>query len=149
MEEREKPKQPVIKFKLLTKEAKLPTYAHEGDAGFDISTTEEKTLNPDERHAFSTGLASEIPPGYYVQLGDRSGHALKHGLHVLAGKVDERYRDEWKVVLVNMGDKPYPVEKGEKIAQGELRPRIEAKFEEVEELPETDRGPGFGSSGKR
>lgn len=141
---------PTIKFKRLNNEAKLPAYAHEGDAGFDVCCCEEKTLAPGERYVFATGLASEIPLGYFVLLKDRSSVASKNGVHVLAGIIDSGYRGEWFFCLVNLSKKNFVVKEGDRIAQGILLELPKAKIIEVEKLPESERGEGgFGSTGRR
>ena len=143
-------KNTLIKFKFLNKNAKLPTYAHKGDAGFDIFTIEAKIIKPASIEIFSTGLASEFPESWFVSFRDRGGLAAKHGIHTLAGVVDSGYRGEWKVVLINLGKKIYKVEKGERIAQGILLPIAIAKIKEVKNLSETKRGSGrFGSTGRK
>ena len=140
----------VVKFKLLKVGAKLPEYAHDSDAGFDLFSTESKTLEPGERYVFQLGLSSEIPQGFFVSIRDKSGLAAKHGLHTLAGVIDSGYRGEWGVVVVNTGDKPVIINKGDKIAQGILQEVAHAEITEVDKLSDTERGSGgFGSTGKR
>ena len=139
-----------IKIKLISKEAKLPTYAHSGDAGFDIYSTESGAIKPGSIKIFSTGIASEFSEKWFVLFRDRSGLAAKYGIHILAGVLDSGYRGEWKVVLVNLGKKNYKVEKGERIAQGILLPIVRAKIKKAKNLSETKRGSGkFGSTGKK
>lgn len=141
---------PTVKFKLLSKDAKLPQYAHDTDAGFDIYSVEDKTLVPGERCVFKTGLASEIPHGWYVQIFDRSGLALKSGIKTMAGVIDVGYRGEWGVIVVNLGNEPVKIEKGDRIAQGILLQVPQAEIVQVQELSETKRGEGgFGSTGKK
>lgn len=140
----------VVKFQLLREGAKLPAYAHPGDAGFDLYSTETKTLEPGERYVFQLDIASEIPQGFFVSFRDKSGLAAKYGLHTLAGVIDSGYRGEWGVVIVNTGTEPVTINKGDKIAQGILQEAPQAKIVEVEKLSETERGSGgFGSTGKR
>lgn len=144
------PNNPVIKFQLLRADAKLPQYAHNTDAGFDIYSTETKILASGERYVFQTGLSSEISEGYFVSLRDKSGLAAKYGLHALAGVIDSGYRGEWGVVIVNTGQDPVTINKGDKIAQGILQPAPQAKIVAVDNLSETERGSGgFGSTGRR
>lgn len=141
---------PVLKFKLLTKDTKLPQYAHPGDAGFDLYSTEEKTLRAGEWYPFRTGLASEFPPGFYVEVRGRSGLAHHHAIHVLGGTIDTGYRGEWQVILINLGKKSYKVEADERIAQGVLLPVAQAKIIESGKLSQTRRGEGgFGSTGRK
>lgn len=139
-----------IKFSLLDKNAKLPSYAHTGDAGFDIYSSEEKAINKGKYELISTGISSEIPKGYFVSLRDRSGLAAKNGLHVFAGVIDAGYRGEWKVVLANFGNKPYKVGKKERIAQGILQFAPRTKIVQAKKLSKSKRGiGGFGSTGKK
>lgn len=140
----------VLKFKKLHPDAVIPTYAHDTDAAFDIYTIEKKSLKPQKRHVFKTGLASEIPDGWWVSIRDRSSLPAKFGLHTMAGVIDAGYRGEWGVVMVNLGEEEYKVEKGDKIAQGILEKVNRAKIIEVNELLETERGEGgFGSTGRK
>jgi len=128
-----------------------PAYATDGAAGLDVVAAEELTLAPGQRHAVATGFAIAIPPGYEVQVRPRSGLALKHGITCLntPGTIDEDYRGEVKVILANLGDEPFDVRRGERIAQLVPAPVLKATFREVGELSETDRGAGgFGSTGQ-
>jgi len=129
----------------------LPRYASEDAAGLDVSSAEDRTLEPGERHAFATGFAIEIPRGYEVQVRPRSGLAFKHGITCLntPGTIDSDYRGEVKVILVNLGQEPFEVRRGERIAQLVPAPVLHADFIEVGELEETARGAGgFGSTGR-
>jgi dUTP pyrophosphatase len=128
----------------------LPQYATEAAAGLDITAAEELVLAPGERHAVATGFAIEIPHGYEVQVRPRSGLALKHGITCLntPGTIDSDYRGEVKVILINLGGEPFPVRRGDRIAQLVPAPVLRAHFTEVRELEETARGSGgFGSTG--
>lgn len=129
----------------------LPSYATDGAAGLDMVAAEDLTLAPGQRHAVATGFAIAIPPGYEVQVRPRSGLALKHGITCLntPGTIDEDYRGEVKVILANLGDRPFEVRRGERIAQLVPTPVLKARFREVETLSETGRGAGgFGSTGQ-
>lgn len=129
----------------------LPAYATAGAAGMDVVAAEDLVLAPGARHAVATGFAIAIPPGYEVQVRPRSGLALKHGITCLntPGTIDEDYRGEVKVILANLGDQPYTIARGERIAQLVPAPVQRALFEEVAVLDETDRGSGgFGSTGR-
>ena len=128
-----------------------PTYATEGAAGLDVVAAEDLTLTPGQRRAVATGFSIAIPEGYEVQVRPRSGLALKHGITCLntPGTIDHDYRGEVKVILANLGDEPFEVRRGERIAQ--LVPAVvtKARFSEVMELGETSRGVGgFGSTGR-
>lgn len=119
-------------------------------AGYDITSNESFSLDPNERHAFSTGLYMEIPKGYFGKLHPRSGLAYKYGIHVLAGVIDSDYRGEIKVILVNLGNKTLHVKKGDRIAQMIINYVITPeKITIVDNIEEnTERGAnGFGSTG--
>ena len=129
----------------------LPTYATTGAAGMDVVAAEELTLAPGARHAVATGFAMAIPEGFEVQVRPRSGLALKHGITCLntPGTIDADYRGEVKVILANLGQEPFEIRRGERIAQLVPAAVQQARFEEVEELDETARGAGgFGSTGR-
>jgi dUTP pyrophosphatase len=128
-----------------------PTYATDGAAGLDVVAAEALTLQPGARHAVATGFAIAIPEGYEVQVRPRSGLALKHGITCLntPGTIDHDYRGEVKVILANLGNEPFEVKRGERIAQLVPAPVLKAAFREVIALTETDRGAGgFGSTGR-
>ncbi len=140
----------VVKIKKLTPDAHVPQYAHFGDSGADLFSTENCTLQPMARHAVSTSLSAEIPKGFELQVRPKSGLALKSGLTVLntPGTIDFGYRGEIKVILINLSSEPYQIEKGQKIAQLVVAPVAYAEFQEVNELSDTARGEGgFGSTG--
>jgi dUTP pyrophosphatase len=141
---------PVLKFKKLNPEAKIPQYAHDVAAGMDLYSLEEKILEPNERYIFDTQVAAEIPQGHFISFRDKSGLAAKQGIQVLGGVLDENYRGSWMVILLNTGMEPYTIEKGDKITQAILQPVSYAQIEEVDEISETDRGEGrFGSTGRK
>ena len=128
----------------------LPHYATEAAAGLDITSAEDLVLAPGERHAVATGFAIEIPHGYEVQVRPRSGLAVKHGITCLntPGTIDSDYRGEVKVILINLGSEPFPVRRGDRIAQLVPAAVLRAHFTEVLVLEESARGTGgFGSTG--
>lgn len=138
-----------LQLQRLHPEAIEPTYSHAGDAGMNIFTYEEQTLQPGERYTFSTGWAMAFPPNFVARILDRSGLAVKAGLHCLAGVIDSNYRGELKIVLINLGQEPYAVHKGDKIAQAVFTPIAIAEPNVVETLAESERGSGgFGSTGR-
>ena len=129
----------------------LPAYATDQAAGLDVVAAETLTLAPGARRAVATGFAIAIPAGYEVQVRPRSGLALKHGITCLntPGTIDADYRGEVKVILANLGTRPFEVVRGERIAQLVPAPVLHARFAEVETLDETARGQGgFGSTGQ-
>jgi dUTP pyrophosphatase len=128
----------------------LPAYATTGAAGMDVLSAEDVVLQPGGRHAVATGLAMAVPDGFELQVRPRSGLALKHGISLpnTPGTIDSDYRGELKVILINLGDFPFEVRRGDRIAQLVLAPVVRATWLEVEELDETVRGEGgFGSTG--
>jgi dUTP pyrophosphatase len=138
-----------LKIKRLHPEAKLPTYAHHGDVGLDLYSLEQVTIEPGGHHRFYNGLALEFPVGYAGIIKDK-GSIAKAGLHTMGGVFDAGFRGEYNVHLVNLGDQPYTIEKGDKVAQLVLFPVEIAKIEEVSELSDSARGLGqFGSTGKK
>ena len=140
-----------LKIKKIHSDAVIPSYVHEGDAGFDLVSVEDYVLRPGERRAIGTGLQVEIPEGHEMQIRPRSGLAFKQGVTVLnsPGTIDVGYRGEIKVILVNHGDGNYEVKKGERIAQGVINELPKVTIVEVSELSETARGEGgFGSTGE-
>jgi dUTP pyrophosphatase len=129
----------------------LPAYASPGAAGLDVVAAESLTLEPGKRHAVATGFALAIPDGYEVQVRPRSGLALKHGITCLntPGTIDSDYRGEVKVILANLGDAPFEIVRGERIAQLVPAPVLRARLVETEMLDDTERGAGgFGSTGR-
>ncbi|MCL5794753.1 MAG: dUTP diphosphatase [Patescibacteria group bacterium] len=139
----------ILKVKKLNKFAQLPSYAHEGDAGLDLTTIEAKTINPRERGIFKTGITLEIPRGYYGHICDKSGLAAKSGITVLAGIIDAGYRGEVMVVLYNTSNTKVTLARGDKIAQILIKKISEVKIKEIFDTSKTTRGKkGFGSSGR-
>lgn len=109
-----------IKFQKLNRNAKLPSFAHKGDAGFDIYTNKKTIVKKLIPIIVSTGISSEFPKGYFVSFRDKSGLAANKGIHVMGGVIDAGYRGEWGIIIVNFGKKNYIFEKGDKVAQGIL-----------------------------
>ncbi len=132
----------------------LPAYATAGAAGMDLlaAVTAPLVVPPGGRVLVPTGIAVALPAGYELQIRPRSGLALRHGI-VLPngpGTVDEDYRGELQVIVMNAGDAPFTVERGMRIAQAVLAPVVRARWHEVATLPGTGRGEGgFGSTGMR
>jgi len=137
-----------LNVKKMSPEAKLPLYGHKGDAGMDLFSSLDYVLPKGEVFAVPTGIQVEIPKGYVGLIWDKSGISLK-GVHRLAGVVDAGYRGEIKVVMVNLSQDPFIIEKGMKIAQLLIQTIEEAEIVEVENLEDSSRGEGgFGSTGK-
>lgn len=128
----------------------LPAYATSGAAGMDVVSAEDVVITPGARHAVATGLAVAIPQGFEIQVRPRSGLALKHGITVpnTPGTIDSDYRGELKIILINLGNEAFAVQRGDRVAQLVLAPVVQAAWDEVTELDATDRGAGgFGSTG--
>lgn len=128
-----------------------PAYATAGAAGMDVVAAEDLDLAPGARHAVATGFAMAIPAGYEVQVRPRSGLALKHGITCLntPGTIDSDYRGEVKVILANLGQEPFAIARGDRIAQLVPAPVQRAVLNVVEALDDTTRGVGgFGSTGR-
>lgn len=141
-----------VKILKIDKELPTPKYAHYGDAGMDVYSSEDYILKPGERKIFSTGLKVEIPEGYELQVRPRSGLAAKQGITVLnsPGTVDFQYRGILGVILINHGQEEFEVKKGDRIAQIVFNKFETAELIEVDELSETTRGEGgFGSTGRK
>ena len=129
----------------------LPAYATPGAAGMDVVAAEDLDLAPGARHAVATGFKVAIPDGYEIQVRPRSGLAYKYGVTVpnTPGTIDSDYRGELKILMINHGAEPFPVRRGERIAQLVPAAVTKADFDEVDELDSTTRGAGgFGSTGR-
>ncbi len=141
---------PQIRVHRLHPAAQLPRYAHSGpfgDLAADLHALTLHTLAPGETTPIPTGLALEFPATHGALIEDRSGLALR-GLTTLAGVIDPGYRGEIKIVLTNLSRNPIEIQAGDRIAQLRIVQRIEATFEEVENLTESPRNTsGFGSTG--
>jgi len=139
-----------LKIKKLNPDAIIPRYALPGDAGMDLFSVEDVTIEPGQRHAVATGLAIELPAGFVSLIWDKSGVALKKGLTKMAGVIEHTYRGEYKILLLNTSEEVVEIKKGDKIAQLLIQPIVTAQILEVEDLSETDRGVGgFGSTGDK
>jgi dUTP pyrophosphatase len=130
----------------------LPGYATDGAAGMDLlaAVAEPVVVAPGQRVLVPTGLAIALPPGYELQVRPRSGLALRHGIVLpnSPGTIDEDYRGEIQVIVLNTGSEPFRVERGTRIAQAVLAPVVRAVWQEVADLDVTTRNAGgFGSTG--
>lgn len=139
----------MLKIKKLRPDAIVPTYAHPGDAGLDLYAVERVVIKPNTMGVVPTGLACQLPKGTVGLFWDKSGLATKHGLKIMGGVIDEGYRGELVVALMNLGKKSVVFDVGHKVTQMLVqhvhRPRIRV----VAALADSSRGAkGFGSSGK-
>jgi len=130
----------------------LPAYATPAAAGMDLlaAVAEPVTLRPGERRLIPSGIALAVPEGFEAQIRPRSGLALRHGVTVLnsPGTIDADYRGEIGVLLVNLGEAPFTIARGDRIAQMVVSPVARASWSETTDLPESERGAGgFGSTG--
>jgi len=139
-----------VKFKKLRPDAAIPSYKTAGAAGFDLSSAEDELVYPGQTMLIKTGLAVEVPPGYELQIRPRSGVSLNTPLinKNTIGTIDSDYRGEIGIVVHNLGIKPWPIMKGERIAQGVIKAVPEVEIVEALFLSDTERGAGgFGSTG--
>jgi dUTP pyrophosphatase len=131
----------------------LPSRATQNSSGYDLcaAVRRELVVAPGDRVLVPTGFCISIPPGYEGQIRPRSGLALSHGILLpnAPGTIDSDYRGELKIILLNAGEKPYPIRRGDRIAQLVIAAVATAEFTEVEALDTTDRGErGFGHTGR-
>ena len=143
-----------ILIKRLSKNISLPKYETDGSSGMDLAANIENKIEiaPGKSVIIPTGLSVSIPKNFEIQIRPRSGLAAKNRISVLntPGTIDADYRGELKVILINLGDTAYIIEKGLRIAQMVLCPVIKATLKEVEIMEETKRGSGgFGSTGAK
>lgn len=140
-----------LKVKKLSKNAKIPTYGHEGDACFDLYSLEDYVIKPGEVVMIRTGLAMAISEGYEMQVRPRSGLATK-GLIIPNSPctIDAGYRGEIKTPVATIVDRAIIIRAGDRYAQATIKPIWRVIFQEAEELPPSERGEdGFGSTGSR
>ena len=143
-----------ILIKRLSKEVSLPKYETNGSSGMDLAANIDANINidPGKTAIIPTGFSLSIPKGFEVQIRPRSGLAAKKKISVLntPGTIDADYRGEIKVILINLGQETFTVEKGLRIAQMVVCPVMQAQLKEVDNLNETERGEGgFGSTGTK
>ena len=141
-----------VLIKRISKNIELPKYETNGSSGLDLSANIEKQIKiePGKTSIIPTGISVSIPKNFEIQIRSRSGLAAKSQISVLnsPGTIDADYRGELKVILINLGNKTFVVERGARIAQMVLCPVVKAKFKEVDNLDDTERGAsGFGSTG--
>ncbi|MGV8073613.1 MAG: dUTP diphosphatase [Syntrophobacteraceae bacterium] len=139
-----------LKVKRMSEAAIIPKYSHAGDAGMDLCAAEMVEIAPGRSELVPTGLSIELPPGSEAQIRPRSGLALRYGITVLnsPGTIDQGYRGEIGVILINHGHSTFRVEPGARIAQMVITPILIVEIEESESLSDTARAAGgFGSTG--
>ncbi len=146
----------IVKVKIFkepgTEDIPLPEYQTEGSAGMDLhaAVKEEVILMPGERRLIPTGIRIALPHGYEAQIRPRSGLAVKHGIGMpnSPGTIDSDYRGEICVILINWGQEPFRIKRGDRIAQMIVAPVYRVLWEPVAVLPQSERGPGgFGHTG--
>ena len=134
--------------KLLSSTAKPPRQGSKYAAGYDLCSDQKITLHPGDRTLVSTGLAIAIPKGHYGRIAPRSGLAVKKGIDIGAGVIDNDYRGEVKILMLHNGKENLDIEVGDRIAQLILESYSSSEVMIVEDLEETERGTGgFGSTG--
>jgi len=138
-----------VYVKKLVGSAMIPARSNKTDAGYDLFSVESYTLKPLERKLFKTGIAIEIPSGYYGRVAPRSGLAFKNGLDVMAGVIDSGFRGEVGVILINLSNEEVYLTHGDRIAQLIIETCHQPTMIWVEDLNDSSRAEkGFGSSGK-
>jgi len=143
-----------IIIKVKSESGRIPEYKTSGSSGADLRAclNEPVTLMPGERRLIPTGMYIELPEGIEAQIRARSGLSINHGVTMIngVGTVDSDYRGEWNVPMVNLGQEPYTINDGERIAQAIFSRYEKADFKLVDEINDTERGEGgFGSTGSK
>ena len=141
---------PIIKTVRLHPKAVIPSIATKGSAGFDLVAVEDMRLSRQEARLIPLGFKTAIPEGYHFEVYPRSGLAIKYKINLInnVGIIDSDYREEWMVPLFNAGITRYMIMAGDRIAQAILKKTQPAHFALVDELPESEREGGFGSTGR-
>lgn len=138
-----------IKVTKVDLEAKIPSYAHLGDAGMDLFALEDTPIKVGEIVKVRTGVSMEIPGGFVGLIWDKSGVSMNFGIKTMGGVIDSGYRGEIIVGVINLGKEDYIFEKHHKVAQMLIQPVSYSELKEAENLSDTTRGDGgFGSTGK-
>jgi len=138
-----------LPVKKLSPDATLPSYGSKEAAGMDLYSPGNFTIPPSTRQLIKLDISFELPPYTFGHILPRSGLALKHGIHVGAGVVDSDYRGNVGVLLFNLGDQPFEIKKGDRIAQLVVKPYVRVGIAETDSISDSDRGVGgFGSTGK-
>lgn len=137
-----------VKVKKLHEDAVIPFKAHKSDAGFDLFAVKDTIIWPFGKKKVETGIAIELPPGYELQVRPRSGLSLKTNTLVIFGTVDSGYRGEIGIIMTNIGNREFYVNKGDKIAQAVIQKIPDIELVEADELDDGERQEsGFGSTG--
>lgn len=137
-----------IQIKKLDPDAIIPRFAQSGDVAMDLFSIEDAILSPGERISCRTGIAMKIPDGFVALIWDKSGPSHKFGIKTLGGVFDSNYTGEYFIGLLNLGQDDFEIKKGQKIAQVLFQKVEIPEIEEVDDMPETNRGEGkFGSTG--
>ncbi len=136
-----------LRVKLLQENAKLPTRGTPYACGLDLYSVGETEIGPGNRALVPTGISIKLQPGTYGRIAPRSGLALKFGIDIMAGVIDEDYRGEIMVLMINLGSEPFVIKAGDRIAQLIVEKYHNCQVLAVSNLDETDRGSaGFGST---
>lgn len=139
-----------VNVKKLSAKAILPSFAHPGDAGLDLFSVENKVLEPGKSYLVKTGISIQLPKNTEAQIRPRSGLALKHMITLTnsPGTIDEGYRGEIGIIMINHGKEDFVINEGMKIAQMVIKPTYDVNITEANDLSDTSRGKGgFGSTG--
>ena len=129
-------------------DAKLPSYAHDGDAGMDLYAAEDVIIEPGRTALVPVGIKLAIPYGYEVQIRPRSGLTLNDGIVAQLGTIDGDFTGSMGIILINFGEKEFCINNGDRLAQLVISPVVQGNFNQVEQLKETERGEqGFGHTG--
>lgn len=137
-----------IQIKKLDPEATVPRFAQTGDVAMDLFSIEDIIIKPGERISCRTGIAMKIPNGYAALIWDKGGPSHKFGIKTLGGVFDSNFTGEYLIGLINLSQENFEIKKGQKIAQVLFQKVEIPEIEEVDEMPETNRGAGaFGSTG--
>ena len=141
---------PKLLVKKIHPDAKLPKRGSKGSAGYDLYSIESAVIEPGDRKLFKLGIQIAIPEGYYGKNSPRSGLALKGGIGVMAGVIDEDYRGELGTILINQGKQPVKIEAGDRICQIIFKKYEVFNIVETDSFDQTERGSGsFGSTGSK
>ena len=138
----------MLKIKKTHPGATMPKYLRPGDAAMDLYSSEDKIIQPHQRELIPTGIAMAIPAGNVGLIWDRSGMAANYGIKSMGGVIDSNYRGEIKIIIPQLTNQPFTIEKGMRIAQMLIQPVEQKQIMEVEDLDDTIRGEkAFGSTG--